>query len=83
MSSITVPYRISFKDWVGSLITSFPALSIPIPPKKEEDWRRWALSLLLLNPSLFLSYPLRRDYPQDTDWRRWGVYLLQGIQGGI
>lgn len=69
--TITLPYNISFEDWVFDLCDQSPQI-----PRPLSDWQRWAANLYqcvknlnYVNPQIYAS------------WNAWAWDFLSANQG--
>jgi hypothetical protein len=84
VSTVVVPYGISFNKWANQQSFLRPELNWPVASETEENWQEWA-NLVYFNSSNqypFIPYPSRKIYPHNEDWRRWAsetIYQLLSI----
>lgn len=76
--TITLPLRISFKDWVGDLNHSLPHMSVPVVSKEgSKDWWSWAALFVNANNLNGITVPDKKFFPEEEDWREWALFLTR------
>jgi len=79
---ITLPIKISFKDWVYCITIDLQNFSIPLPTE-EKDWKEWVNSLISLNPSINIPLPKIVIYSSEDKWREWANCFIETVSSTI
>jgi len=77
MSRISLPDAQTIYEWGNSLARNLPELQVPIPPKTDNNWWKWANLFISVNKLTYISLADRRVFKKPEDWRKWAWLFIK------
>ncbi len=76
-----IPKQVKFTYWAAQLVQDFPDSGLPIPPKEEKNWGKWAEIVVSKPPfrDIGVPSPYSGNKVKYKKWEHWAeiLYYMQ------